>query len=57
MTIASHIDQLRSKHEALEEKIRAEQRSPSADPLAIGSLKKRKLHIKEEIKRLGDQHV
>jgi hypothetical protein len=53
MTIASHLQELRRKHETLSEKVEKEQRSPSKDPLVIADMKKQKLRLKEEIIRLS----
>ncbi|WP_114965720.1 YdcH family protein [Alkalilacustris brevis] len=53
MTMSSHLQELRRKHSALAEKVEAAQRSPSADELAIGEMKKQKLRLKEEIERLS----
>ena len=53
MALASHLDTLKSKHEALKVKIKDEERRPSADRLEIATLKRRKLHLKEEIERLA----
>ena len=53
MTIASHLVELRRKHETLSEIVEQEQRSPAADPLKITELKKQKLRLKEEIGRLS----
>jgi hypothetical protein len=55
MTIASHLVELRKKHEALSEMVEQAQRSPSTDALKIADLKKQKLRLKEEISRLS-QH-
>ena len=55
MSVSTHLDSLRSKHEALESKIRDEQRRPGADSLAVASLKRQKLQIKEEIEKLSAQ--
>jgi hypothetical protein len=54
MTIASHLTELRRKHEHLSTLVEKEQRSPGADPLKIADLKKQKLRLKEEISRLAD---
>lgn len=54
MTIASHLHELRRKHEHLSTLVEQEQRSPGADPLKIADLKKQKLRLKEEITRLAD---
>jgi hypothetical protein len=53
MTIASHLVELRRKHEALSEMVEEAQRSPGSDALKIADLKKQKLRIKEEIARLA----
>jgi len=55
MTIASHLVELRKKHEALSEMVEHAQRRPGADDLKIADLKKQKLRLKEEIARLS-QH-
>jgi hypothetical protein len=53
MTIASHLVELRKKHEALSEIVEQEQRKPGSDALKIAELKKQKLRLKEEIARLS----
>jgi hypothetical protein len=53
MTIASHLQELRRKHETLSQKVEQEQRSPAVDALSIAEMKKQKLKIKEEIQRLS----
>ncbi|WP_103257341.1 YdcH family protein [Tabrizicola aquatica] len=53
MTIASHLVELRKKHEVLSEQVERAQRSPSTDALKIAELKKQKLRLKEEIARLS----
>ena len=53
MSLNSHLQELRKKHEALSEEVEAAQRSPGADDLSISRMKKEKLHLKEEIKRLS----
>ncbi|HMS93747.1 MAG TPA: DUF465 domain-containing protein [Tabrizicola sp.] len=52
MTVASHLVELRKKHDNLSEMVEQAQRSPGVDDLKIGELKKQKLRIKEEIERL-----
>ena len=52
MTIASHLVELRKKHDTLSEMVEKAQRSPASDALKIAELKKQKLRIKEEIARL-----
>ena len=53
MTIASHLQELRRKHETLSDIVEKAQRSPATDGLKIGEMKKQKLKIKEEITRLS----
>lgn len=53
MTIASHLVELRRKHDTLSEMVEQAQRSPGIDDLKIAELKKQKLKIKEEITRLS----
>ena len=52
MTVASHIAELKRKHEHLSVAVQEAQRSPSTDNLHIADMKKQKLKIKEEISRL-----
>ncbi len=53
MSLTTHLQELRKKHQALSAEVEAAQRSPATDNLAIASLKKQKLHLKEEINRLS----
>jgi hypothetical protein len=53
MTIASHLVELRRKHETISEMVEGLQRSPGSDSLRIAELKKQKLKLKEEIERLS----
>lgn len=53
MTVASHIVELKKKHENLSAMVEKAQRAPSTDDLHIADLKKQKLKIKEEIERLS----
>lgn len=53
MTIASHLQELRRKHENLSHMVEQAQRSPATDALKISDLKKQKLKLKEEIARLS----
>lgn len=52
MTVASHLQELRRKHEHLSQTVEKEQRQPGSDALRIAELKKQKLKLKEEITRL-----
>ena len=55
MTVASHIVELKKKHEHLSDQVEKAQRAPAANDLHIAELKKQKLKLKEEIGRL--QHA
>ncbi|VDC23673.1 YdcH family protein [Pseudogemmobacter humi] len=56
MTIASHLAELRKKHETLSDMVEKAQRSPATDDLQIAEMKKQKLKLKEEINRLSAAH-
>lgn len=53
MSMTSHLQELRRKHENLSTAVEVEQRSPGASDLKIADLKRQKLRLKEEISRLG----
>lgn len=53
MSIASHLQELRRKHDKLSTQVEQEQRSPAADGVKIAELKRQKLRLKEEITRLA----
>lgn len=53
MSLSSHLEQLKKKHQTLSEKVEAAQRAPGSDDLHIAELKKEKLRLKEEITRLS----
>jgi len=53
MTVASHLQELRRKHESLSSLVEQEQRKPASDALRIADLKKQKMRLKEQITRLG----
>lgn len=53
MSLTSHLQELRRKHELLSNRVEQAQRHPGADGLLIVSLKKEKLRLKEEILRLS----
>ncbi len=54
MSVASHIVELKKKHEHLSELVQQAQRAPGTNDLQIAELKKQKLKLKEEITRLTD---
>lgn len=53
MSLSSHLEELRKKHQTLSDAVEVAQRSPAVDDLEIAKLKKQKLHLKEEITRLS----
>jgi hypothetical protein len=53
MSMSSHIQELRKKHQNLTNEVEAAQRSPAFDDLQVTALKKQKLKLKEEIERLS----
>lgn len=52
MTIASHLESLVKKHGVLESELNEAMAHPSINDIALTDLKRRKLHLKEEIERL-----
>ncbi|MBU2994140.1 YdcH family protein [Octadecabacter sp. 1_MG-2023] len=52
MSLSSHLEELKKKHETLSDAVEKAQRSPGSDDLEVSRLKKEKLHLKEEITRL-----
>lgn len=52
MSIESHIAELVRRHAALEREIEVAQMRPSIDGVEVTEMKRRKLHLKEEIERL-----
>lgn len=53
MSLSSHVEELKKKHQTLSEQIEEMQRSPGVPDFEITELKKQKLRIKEEISRLS----
>ena len=57
MAIESHLAELQRRHQALEQEISEALAHPSTDDLKIAELKRRKLHVKDEISRLRQETV
>jgi hypothetical protein len=55
MAIESHLAELEKRHEALKEQISEALTHPSTDDLQLLELKRRKLHVKDEIARLRSE--
>jgi len=53
MSVESHVQELRRKHQSLSDQIEAARRCPGMDDLSISQMKKEKLRLKEEISRLS----
>jgi hypothetical protein len=52
MSMQSHLAELERKHQALETQLADALAHPSIDDSTIADLKRRKLHVKDEIARL-----
>jgi hypothetical protein len=52
MAIEAHLVELEKRHQSLDQEISEALAHPSADDLKIAELKRRKLHVKDEIARL-----
>ena len=52
MSMQSHLTELEKKHQALESEINDCLTHPAVDDLKVVELKRRKLHLKDEIERL-----
>ena len=52
MSIDSHLSELVRRHQAIEEAILAETNRPASDDIKVHELKRKKLHLKDEIERL-----
>ena len=57
MSMQSHLTELELRHKALENELFEAQQHPSIDDLKIVELKRRKLHLKDEITRLRSESV
>lgn len=55
MSIDSHLNELVRRHQAIEEAILAEESHPASDDIKVHELKRKKLHLKDEIERLKHQ--
>lgn len=53
MSLNSHLQELRKKHETLSNEVEQVQRAPGSSDIEIAALKKQKLALKEEITRLS----
>ena len=53
MSLNSHIAELQRRHEALKKEIEREANHPSLDELKLAELKRKKLSLKDEIRKLS----
>lgn len=53
MSLNSHLQELRKKHEYLSNEVEQAQKSPGSTDFEIVTLKKQKLALKEQISRLS----
>ncbi|MGH1424382.1 MAG: YdcH family protein [Pseudooceanicola sp.] len=53
MSLISHIQELKKKHDSLSAAVDKAQRSPGTSDIELRELKKEKLRLKEEITRLS----
>jgi hypothetical protein len=54
MSLQGHLAELVRRHQAIEKEIETETLHPSSDDLRIVELKRKKLHIKDEIQKLKE---
>jgi hypothetical protein len=57
MQLDNHLTELVRKHQALEREIQDALTHPSTDDIRLAELKRRKLHLKDEIARLRTCNV
>ncbi|MEN8895768.1 MAG: DUF465 domain-containing protein [Yoonia sp.] len=53
MSLSSHLQELKKKHQKLSDVVEDLQRSPAVDGAEIAHMKKQKLMLKEQISRLS----
>lgn len=57
MSIESHLSELQRRHGVLEREIESAALQPSTNTLEVAALKRKKLFLKDEIKRLSDERI
>jgi hypothetical protein len=55
MSLVTHLAELERKHRSLDAEIATERQHPNADETRISSLKRRKLQLKDAIKKLRQE--
>jgi hypothetical protein len=56
MSLSSHLQTLRDRHQHLSNEVETAQRQPAFDDIQLTQMKKEKLKLKEEIERLSAAH-
>jgi hypothetical protein len=56
MPLQNHLTELERKHRALERELQSAVHHPSMDDTRLAELKRKKLHLKDEISRLRNGH-
>jgi hypothetical protein len=56
LTVQSHIEALAKKHANLENQLSEANASPSTDDATLSSIKRRKLHLKDQIEGFRSRH-
>ena len=57
MSLQSHLVELQRRHQALEREIETERVHPAASDAKIKELKRKKLHLKQEIEKIKEKSV
>ena len=57
MSVEAHLAELERRHQALKREINEAQHHPGADESEIAALKRRKLHLKDEIAQLRQRET
>jgi hypothetical protein len=57
MSLQSHLVELQRRHQALEREIETERVHPASSDLKLKELKRKKLHLKQEIEKIKGQGV
>lgn len=57
MSLQAHVAELERRHQALEKELRDEMTRPASNDVRVADLKRRKLHLKDEISRLKEASI
>jgi hypothetical protein len=57
MTMESHLAELERRHQMLEKELEEAMTHPGTDSLELRELKRKKLHVKDEIARLSGERL